>query len=217
VDSGTQVTLTTPYAGATVPNARYSVLKAETVIVTNGSQTVTGASTLWSATTVTAGDYFRVNGDGTWYRIKQVNSDTSITLGSTSATTPYTGLTAAGEAYTIISSTSVRNWLTPAAPAPFTVPDGDTSGAVSGRNNMGAAFNAFLLDGEPAAYVHNRYYTKRLIYDSIDWIDDNEMNYSTGSTLNAICSSGSVPAWCAGAMTYLLPNSVIPNSPAERP
>jgi hypothetical protein len=43
------------------------------------------------------------------------------------------------------------------------------------------------------------------------------MNYSTGSTLNAICSGGSVPAWCAGAMTYLLPNSVILNSPAERP
>jgi hypothetical protein len=38
-----------------------------------------------------------------------------------------------------------------------------------GKNNMGAAFNFNLLHHEPGGYAHNRYYTKRLIFDSIDW------------------------------------------------
>jgi len=55
------------------------------------------------------------------------------------------------------------------------------------------------------------------MYDTIDWIDDNQMNYSAGTTLNTLCSGTSVPAWCAGAMSYILPNSVIPNTASERP
>jgi mono/diheme cytochrome c family protein len=216
VDSGTQITLSAPYTGVSTTNARYTITKPETVLVTTGSQTVAGFGTLWTATTATAGDYFRVNSDGTWYRIQKVNSDTSMTLGSSAtATTAYAGSTVT-EPYTIIRGSRV-DWLTKAGPAPFAVPDTDTTGDVSGKNNMGVAFNLYLLENDPAAYVHNRYYVKRLIYDSIDWIDDNEMNYSTGSTLTAICSGGSVPAWCAGAKTYILPNSVIPYSPAERP
>ncbi len=48
---------------------------------------------------------------------------------------------------------------------------------------MGAAFNFNLLEHDPGAYAHNRIYTKRLIYDSIDWVDDGIMNYSVGATL----------------------------------
>jgi hypothetical protein len=89
-----------------------------------------------------------------------------------------------------------------------------TSG--TGQNNMGAAFNLNLLDHDPGAYVHNRMYVKRLIYDSIDWVDDGVMNYSVGATLNAVCSGGTPPAYCAEAMTYLLPNGVL-GIEAERP
>jgi hypothetical protein len=81
----------------------------------------------------------------------------------------------------------------------------------TGQNNMGAAFNLNLLEHDPGAYVHNRMYAKRLIYDSIDWADDGAMNYSVGATLNALCTSGTPPAYCAEATTYLLPNGVLWN------
>jgi hypothetical protein len=86
----------------------------------------------------------------------------------------------------------------------------------TGQNNMGAAFNFNLLEHDPGAYVHNRMYTKRLIYDSIDWVDDGVMNYSVGDTLNTACTGGTPPTWCAEAMTYLLPNGVL-GIEAERP
>jgi hypothetical protein len=51
-----------------------------------------------------------------------------------------------------------------------------------GKNNMGAAFNFNLLHHEPGGYAHNRYYTKRLIFDSIDWLDNSIMNSSIDLT-----------------------------------
>jgi hypothetical protein len=72
---------------------------------------------------------------------------------------------------------------------------------------MGAAYNFNLLEHDPGAYVHNRMYTKRLIYDSIDWADDNDMNYSVGATLDALVPS----TMKTEAMTYLLPNGVLWN------
>lgn len=77
--------------------------------------------------------------------------------------------------------------------------------AGTGPNNLGAAFNFNLLEHDPGAYAHNRIYAKRLIYDSIDWLDDGQMNYSTGKTLNDVCNTTS-PTWCAEAITFLLPN-----------
>ena len=89
-----------------------------------------------------------------------------------------------------------------------------TSG--TGQNNMGASFNFNLLEHDPGAYVHNRMYVKRLIYDSIDWVDDGIMNYSVGATLTTLCAGGSPPAYCAEAITYLLPNGIL-GIEAERP
>jgi hypothetical protein len=181
------------------------------ISVTMGSAVVTGVGTDWLATSVTGtdvtgaiADRLRVNGDGAYYAIQSVNSATQLTLQA-----PYAGSANTGGApYTIIES-PITDWLT--------APDSDTTGAVSGKNNMGSAFNFNLLEHDPGAYAHNRYYTKRLIYDSIDWLDDNQLNYSTGMTMNVICNGGSAPAWCAEAMTYLLPNGVIPGVAAERP
>ncbi|MBI5417893.1 cytochrome C [Candidatus Poribacteria bacterium] len=46
---------------------------------------------------------------------------------------------------------------------------------------MGACFNINLLTREPSAYAHARTYTRRLIYDTIDYLDDKLINLSTGA------------------------------------
>ncbi|MBI5657355.1 MAG: hypothetical protein HZC44_11315 [Geobacter sp.] len=43
-------------------------------------------------------------------------------------------------------------------------------------NDYGAYQNGKLIGDEPCAYVHNRYYAKRLIFDSIDWMDNGVLN-----------------------------------------
>jgi len=91
--------------------------------------------------------------------------------------------------------------------------DADWTGNTTGKNNMGAAFNYSLLNNEPAAFVHNRAYVKRLIYDSIDWLDNRQMDYSVGSRLATLC--GVTP--CDKAKNYLLPYGVLTGAPAERP
>ena len=44
--------------------------------------------------------------------------------------------------------------------------------------HLGAAHNFNYLHHEPGAYAHNRYYTKRLIFDSIDWLDNGALDGS---------------------------------------
>jgi len=41
---------------------------------------------------------------------------------------------------------------------------------------LGAAFNLNLLSTEPGAFTHNSVYTKRLIFDSIDWLDNSTLD-----------------------------------------
>jgi hypothetical protein len=117
----------------------------------------------------------------------------------------------------------VKNWqtngtgeLTSAVTATMTsctLIAGNNDGiAGTGQNNMGAAFNFNLLEHDPGAYVHNRMYVKRLIYDSIDWVDDGVMNYSVGATLAALTTE----PYKAEAIKYLLPNGVL-GFEAERP
>jgi hypothetical protein len=65
------------------------------------------------------------------------------------------------------SSNRVTNWLNTG--------DGDTTGDASGKNNMGAAFNLYGIDHEAGAYAHNRHYVQLLIFDALDWLDDNVM------------------------------------------
>ncbi len=62
-----------------------------------------------------------------------------------------------------------------------------TTGTVgTGSVNMGAAFNYNLLKNDPGGVAHNRRYTRRLIYDAIDQMDDGTLNYSVSATLNAV-------------------------------
>lgn len=55
--------------------------------------------------------------------------------------------------------------------------------AWSDKDTLGAAFNLNLLKHLPGAYAHNYEYTKRLIYNSIDYLDDGNLNQSVGTTL----------------------------------
>jgi hypothetical protein len=105
-------------------------------------------------------------------------------------------------------TSGTTNWLAPG--------DTDLTGNTTGKNNLGAYFNYASLNGnEMGAYIHNSKYTKRLIYDSIDWLDDGMLNYSVGQTLAIVCSTATPT--CATAMTYILPNGVRPFASSERP
>lgn len=59
---------------------------------------------------------------------------------------------------------------------------GGTLTAADAKKLMGACFNINLLTREPAAYVHARTYARRLLYDTIDFLDDKTINMSTGAT-----------------------------------
>lgn len=73
----------------------------------------------------------------------------------------------------------------------FTTPDPDQQNSGNrftnwpDKDTLGAAFNLNMLSHEPGAFAHNRYYTKRLIYDSIDRLDDGVLNSSVGTTLGS--------------------------------
>jgi hypothetical protein len=63
-----------------------------------------------------------------------------------------------------------------------------------GANFMGAAFNLRLLQSG-SGWVHNATYSKRLLYDTIDYLDDGTLNFSTTVTIqgNAIATGYIVP------------------------
>ncbi|MBI5439676.1 MAG: hypothetical protein HY900_00520 [Deltaproteobacteria bacterium] len=93
---------------------------------------------------------------------------------------------------------AVRNWVSAG--------DGSEKGRATGEKNMGAAFNYNLLKHDPGAFAHNWRYTRELIYDSIDWLDDNSLNDSVGAALDALAAGGAVSADVkAKAQAYLVP------------
>jgi len=55
-------------------------------------------------------------------------------------------------------------------------------------DTMGAAFNFNLLQHEPGAYAHNMIYSKRLIYDSIDFLDNGLLDNSVVATIYGLAS-----------------------------
>lgn len=91
------------------------------------------------------------------------------------------------------SANAVKNWLSPG--------DADTTGNTTGKNNMGAAFNYNLMKHDPGGVAHNRRYTRRLIYDAIDWADDDILNYSVAATLTALDDA---TVYKASAIAYIL-------------
>ena len=82
-----------------------------------------------------------------------------------------------------------------------------TKAPASGADVMGAAFNYVLLNFDYGAYTHNIFYSKRLLYDSIDLLDDLTLNYSTCSTIGPVNTA---------PFNYLCVNGAS-NSLTERP
>jgi hypothetical protein len=79
-----------------------------------------------------------------------------------------------------------------------------TGNQTFGKKMMGACFNMNLLTKDPAAFAHGRTYSRRLLYDSIDFLDDGVINGSVGATALA---SGLVDAngsaiFTKGAQAY---------------
>jgi len=52
--------------------------------------------------------------------------------------------------------------------------------AWTSEEQLGAAFNLNLLSNEPGAFAHNRFYAKRLVFDSIDWLDNGTLDGTIG-------------------------------------
>jgi hypothetical protein len=71
--------------------------------------------------------------------------------------------------------------LSPAA----AVKDWTRGGALSAADAKklhGACLNIKLMKADPAAYVHSRTYARRVLYDTIDWLDDKTINMSAVAT-----------------------------------
>jgi hypothetical protein len=51
---------------------------------------------------------------------------------------------------------------------------------------MGACFNLNVLTRDPGAYVHGRTYSQRLIFDSIDYLNDLMINQNAAATISAL-------------------------------
>lgn len=133
---------------------------------------------------------------------------------------------------------AVKNWLskdpaTAPAPAPAPVYDPLTkkcsttiTGGIdgTGANNMGAAFNYNLLYHDYGAFAHNRFYVKRLIYDSISWLYDNNIYVKTNvdgyfsDVEAAIQNSASLTAQQkSDACNYLFTSRAYPTYAAKDP
>ena len=59
-------------------------------------------------------------------------------------------------------------------------------GSASGADTMGAYTNYNVLKSDWGAYAHNDIYVKRLIYDSIDWLNDGVLNNDVEAAINSL-------------------------------
>jgi hypothetical protein len=88
----------------------------------------------------------------------------------------------------------------------------------SGQRNLGAAFNYNLFAHDPGGFAHNVNYVKQVIFDSIDWLDDNvlPLNGTVAAAINALTyaneinpatgvvfTAGEIVAQKAAAIAYL--------------
>ncbi len=80
-----------------------------------------------------------------------------------------------------------------------------------GRKVMGACFNINLLTREPAAYAHARTYSRRIIYDTIDFLDNGRLDLSVGATATTanplLYGKNPTNAYTDGTLTALAPGT----------
>lgn len=78
---------------------------------------------------------------------------------------------------------AVKNWTRPVA---LPGAGGTVLSDADAMKLMGACFNINLLKREPGAFAHARTYTRRLIYDTIDFLDDLTINQTTVASAVAV-------------------------------
>lgn len=62
----------------------------------------------------------------------------------------------------------------------------------AGAYSMGAAYNYEMLLQDPGAFAHNSHYVRRLIFDSLDWLNDGVMNMDAKSALDYLKANGAI-------------------------
>ena len=75
-------------------------------------------------------------------------------------------------------------------------------------DTMGAAFNLNLLQHESGAWAHNMIYSKRLVYDSLDFLDNGVLDGSVGAAIDNLATLSAPQK--ALAKGYLLPAGIRP-------
>lgn len=81
-------------------------------------------------------------------------------------------------------------------------------------DTAGAGFNYNYLWHDYGAFAHNSRYAKRLIYDSIDYLDNGILDYSVGATLDGWTPAD--PQKRTKAMNYILRNGAVSGNANER-
>lgn len=83
------------------------------------------------------------------------------------------------QALTVLADTLAANGIYYGPGYPYFYSDAALTTRYTGWANadtLGAAFNLNLLKNEPGAFAHNRYYAKRLIFDSLDYLDNGTLD-----------------------------------------
>jgi hypothetical protein len=79
-----------------------------------------------------------------------------------------------------------------------------TGNQTFGRKLMGACYNLHVMTRDQGAYVHARNYAQRLLFDSVDFLDDGVMNSSSAATYIANDTTGYFPPGATPAtLTWL--------------
>jgi hypothetical protein len=85
---------------------------------------------------------------------------------------------------------------------------GGTLSGAEAKKLMGACFNINILKRDPAAFAHARTYARRLLYDSIDFLDNKLMDKSVSATAvattPAVYVNGGTSATSTAAFNYLV-------------
>ena len=78
------------------------------------------------------------------------------------------------------------------------------------EKNMGAWFNWYLFKtSDPAAYAHNPSYARRLLTDSIDYLDDGILNGTAANTILAMSNVSTSPYYNPTVVTTTIASSAV--------
>jgi len=77
----------------------------------------------------------------------------------------------------------------------------------SGANTMGAAYNYVMLLNDTGAYAHNSAYAKQLVLDSIDYLDNGQLDDSVATlAVPSLLASGAITQAVADSFISYKPN-----------